>query len=219
MINGVTYPVLPGLTIYGYLFNPQQAMTNYRIDLFVKTESSITRAARQATGAYTSGPMKGQYPAPSQFQSLLVQQGLYGYWGAQVPNPGLVIAVLYPPACRSLLRAGPAAYLPAGWLCHSNTGVGYKLTNYFARIYAKTDVEYLQEDNIPIIVQDDFHARCGSSLVRASRPAYRACDVQRSGERPHAGLHVAGGGLGFPILAALLYRSHFRPALLPGSHA
>ena len=48
---------------------------------------------------------------------------------------------------------------------HGAAGVGYKLTDYFARIYAKTDVEYLQEDNIPIIVQDDYHARCGSSLV------------------------------------------------------
>ena len=163
VINGVTYPVLPGLTIYGYLFNPQQAMTNYRIDLFVKTDLFYYQSSAVGTGAYTSGPMLGQYPAPSQFQSLLVQQGLYGYWGAQVPNPGLVIAVLYPTSVPQPVVGWSGEYLPSGWLCHSNTGVGYKLTNYFARIYAKTDVEYLQEDNIPIIVQDDFHARCGSS--------------------------------------------------------
>jgi len=162
-INGVIYPVLPGLTIYGYLFNPQQAMTNYRLDLFVKTDLFYYQGSAVGAGPYTSGPMKGQYPAPSQFQSLLVQQGLYGYWGAQVPNPGLVIAVLYPSSVPQPSTDWSGMYLPAGWLCHSNTGVGYKLGDYFARIYAKTDVEYLQEDNIPIIVQDDFHARCGSS--------------------------------------------------------
>jgi hypothetical protein len=163
VINGVTYPVLPGLTIYGYLFNPQQVMTSYRIDLFAQTDIFYYQGSAVGTGAYTSGPLEGQYPAPSQFQSLLVQQGLYGYWGAQVPYPGLVIAVLYPTSVPQPASSWSGASLPAGWLCHSNTGVGYKLTNYFARIYAKTDVEYLQEDNIPIIVQDDYHARCGSS--------------------------------------------------------
>jgi hypothetical protein len=163
VINGVIYPVLQGLTVYGYLFNPQQAMTNYRIDLFVKTDLFYYQGSAPGTGAYTSGPMKGQYPAPSQFQSLLVQQGLYGYWGAQVLGAGVLIAVLYPTSVSQPSSGWSGEYLPAGWLCHSNTGVGYKLRDYFARIYAKTDVEYLQEDNIPIIVQDDFHARCGSS--------------------------------------------------------
>jgi len=163
VINGVTYPVLPGLTIYGYLFNPQQVMTNYRVDLFAKTDLFYYQGSAVGTGPYTSGPMLGQYPTPSQFQSLLVQQGLYGYWGAQVPHPGLVIAVLYPTSVPQPAASWSGEYLPAGWLCHSNTGVGYKLTDYFARIYSKTDVEYLQEDNIPIIVQDDYHARCGSS--------------------------------------------------------
>jgi len=163
VINGVTYPVLPGLTIYGYLFNPQQAMTNYRVDLFVKTDLFYYQGSAVGTGPYTSGPLIGQYPAPSQFQSLLVQQGLYGYWGSQVANPGLTIAALYPTSVPQPSVGWSGEYLPSGWLCHSNTGIGYKLTNYFARIYAKTDVEYLQEDNIPIIVQDDFHARCGSS--------------------------------------------------------
>ena len=163
VINGVTYPVLAGLTINGYLFNPQQVMTNYRIDLFVKTDLFYYQTSAVGTGPYTSGPMAGQYPAPSQFQSLLVQQGLYGYWGAQVTNPGLVVAALYPTSVPQPATGWSGEDLPTGWLCHSNTGIGYKLTNYFARIYAKTDVEYLQEDNIPIIVQDDFHARCGSS--------------------------------------------------------
>ena len=165
VINGVTYPVLAGLTIYGYLFNPQQSMLNYRIDLFSKTDIFYYQGSAVGTGAYTSGPMIGQYPSPSQFQSLLVQQGLYGYWGAQVLGPGVVIAVLYPTSVAQPAPGSSFSTLPAGWICHSNTGVGYKLSSYFARIYAKTDVEYLQEDNIPIIVQDNFHARCGSSLV------------------------------------------------------
>ena len=57
VINGVTYPVLPGLTIYGYLFNPQQAMTNYRIDLFAKTDLFYYQGSAVGTGPYTSGPM------------------------------------------------------------------------------------------------------------------------------------------------------------------
>jgi hypothetical protein len=77
----------------------------------------------------------------------------------------VVIAVLYPTSVAQPAPGSSFRTLPPGWICHSNTGVGYKLSNYFARIYAKTDVEYLQEDNIPIIVQDNFHARCGSSLV------------------------------------------------------
>ena len=165
VINGVTYPVLAGLTIYGYLFNPQQSMLNYRIDLFSKTDIFYYQGSAVGTGAYTSGPMKGQYPSPSQFQSLLVQQGLYGYWGAQVLGSGVVIAVLYPTSVAQPAPGASFSVLPAGWICHSNTGMGYKLSSYFARIYAKTDVEYAQEDNIPIIVQDNFHARCGSSLV------------------------------------------------------
>ena len=76
-----------------------------------------------------------------------------------------MIAVLYPTSVPQPATGWYGGSLPAGWLCHSNTGVGYKLSRYFARIYCKTDVEYVQEDNIPIIVQDDYHARCGSSLV------------------------------------------------------
>jgi hypothetical protein len=165
VINGVTYPVLAGLTVYGYLFNPQQSMLNYRIDLFSKTDIFYYQGSAPGAGPYTSGPLKGQYPSPSQFQSLLVQQGLYGYWGAQVLHGGVVIAVLYPTGVSQPTPGSSFSVLPAGWICHSNTGLGYTLTNYFARIYAKTDVEYLQEDNIPIVVQDNFHARCGSSLV------------------------------------------------------
>jgi hypothetical protein len=164
-VTSVNYPVLPGLTIYGYLFNPQHPITWYRIDLFVKTDIFYYMGSAPGVTAYTAGNLIGQTPAPSQFQSLLVQQGLYGYWAAQVPNQGLVIAVLYPTSVAQPATGWSGATLPAGWLCHSNTGVGYKLTDYFARIYSKTDVEYLQEDNVPIIVQDDYHARCGSSLV------------------------------------------------------
>jgi hypothetical protein len=164
-VTSVNYPVLPGLTIYGYLFNPQYPITNYRIDLFSKTDIFYYQGSAPGVGAYTAGNLTGQTPVPSQFQSLLVQQGLYGYWAAQVPNQGLVIAVLYPTSVPQPAVGFSCSVLPAGWICHSNTGVGYKLTDYFARIYAKTDVEYLQEDNIPIIVQDDYHARCGSSLV------------------------------------------------------
>jgi hypothetical protein len=46
--------------------------------------------------------------------------------------------------------------------------LGGKLANYKAQICLKTDIEYLQEDNVPIIVQSDgFHARAGSSVIPA----------------------------------------------------
>jgi len=185
-VTSVNYPVLPGLTIYGYLFNPQTAITNYRIDLFVITARFYYQGSgpglfyyqgsAPGVGGYTAGNLIGQTPVPSQFQSLLVQKGIWGYWAAQVTGGGVVVAVLYPTSVAQPSSGWSGATLPAGWLCHSNTGVGYKLTDYFARIYSKTDVEYLQEDNIPIIVQDDYHARCGSSLaIEPGTPTVYVC--------------------------------------------
>ena len=84
--------------------------------------------------------------------------------GQNLVAAGTVIAVLYAGGMPPPLGAAGAT-IPGGWVAHSNMGVGQKLANYFARIYVKTDVEYLQEDNVPIIVQDGKHARCGSSVV------------------------------------------------------
>ncbi|HMD97334.1 MAG TPA: hypothetical protein VKM93_08435 [Terriglobia bacterium] len=162
------YP-LNGMTLFGYVLNLLQPITGYRVDIFSLTDQLYYQSSAPGSGVYSvGGQCFGQNPTPSIFQSVLVQQGLNGYWAAQVIGPGLVVAVLYPSSVPQPSTGWSGAHLPAGWICHSNTGIGSKLTGYFARIYSKTDIEYLQEDNIPIILQDPYHARCGSSVVPAA---------------------------------------------------
>ena len=166
-ICGTTYPVLSGMTIYGYLFNPIQPITSYRVDIFSITDAFYYQSSAPGTGAPSSGPCAAQTPSPSQFQSLLVQQGVSGYWAAQIIEAGLVIAALYPASVPQPAPGAAFPTLPAGWIAHTNTGIGPQLASYFGRIYSKTDIEYLQEDNIPIVVQDSYHARIGSSVIPA----------------------------------------------------
>jgi len=162
------YP-LNGMTLFGYVFNLLQPITSYRVDIFSLSDQFYYQSSAPGSGPYTvSGQCFGQNPTPSIFQSVLVQQGLNGYWSAQVIGQGLVVAALYPTSVAQPSTGWSGAHLPAGWICHSNTGIGSKLTSYFARIYSRTDIEYLQEDNIPIILQDPYHARCGSSVVPAA---------------------------------------------------
>jgi len=167
-ICGTTYPVLPGMTISGCAFNLLQPITDYRVDLFSVTDAFYYQSSAPGRAAPATGPCAGQTPNPSQFQSLLVQQGVVGYWAAQVIGAGLVIAALYPSGVPQPSPGAIFSALPAGWIAHSNTGIGPKLSQFFARVYSKTDVEYLQEDNIPIVIQDSYHARAGSSLVPAA---------------------------------------------------
>ena len=162
------YP-LNGMTLFGYVFNLLQPITNYRVDVFSLSDQFYYQSSAPGSGPYSvSGQCFGQNPTPSVFQSVLVQQGLNGHWAAQVIGQGLVVAVLYPASIPQPSPSWRGAHLPAGWICHSNTGIGSKLTGYFARFYSKTDIEYLQEDNVSIILQDPYHARCGSSLVPAA---------------------------------------------------
>lgn len=173
LCDGNTYPVLPGMTIYGYIFNLYSTpglvdIQSYRVDLFVRTDQYYYQSSAIAAVAPSFGPCKNAVPRPSQFQSLLIQQGLNGWWAAQVVNPGVVVAAVYPSSAPQPAPGSYSSALPPGWVCHSNNGIGQKLNGYFARIYAKTDIEYLQEDHIPIIVQDPYHARCGSQVVPAN---------------------------------------------------
>src|SRR5438552_237124 len=129
--------------------NPLTAkvLTYYRVDVFAKTDIF-----------YYKGSAK------------LVDSGL-GYaawWLPSVTSAGTLIAALYPASVAQPAGGSHGTTLPAGWISHTNTGVGAKLTNYKAQIFSKTDVEYLQEDNVPIIVQDPCHARIGSSVVPAA---------------------------------------------------
>ena len=86
-----------------------------------------------------------------------------GTWAVAGVQPGTVIAFLMD-ATTTQPATGASASSVTGWVAYSNMGVGSKLHDYFARVTVKTDIEYLQEDNIPIIVQDSTHARFGTSL-------------------------------------------------------
>lgn len=132
--------------VSGRCFSLLQPLTSYRVDVFSRTDQFY-------------------YQGSSALTSL---GGGAATWGAVSAAAGAVIALLYPatrpqPASGSFFGAPPA-----GWLAHSNSGVGKKLSSYFARFYSKTDIEYLQEDNVPILVQDAHHARAGSSVVLAA---------------------------------------------------
>jgi hypothetical protein len=167
-ICGNLYSNPDAFTMYGYVYGLKNPITTYRVDLFSVTDQFYYQSSAVGTGNYSSGPCSGQTPVPSPWQNLMVQQGPNGYWACNVIGAGVVVAALYP---TSVAQPSPGSHfsaLPAGWIAHTNSGTGQKLTQYWARIYVKTDIEYLQEDNIPILVQDGYHARCGSSLVPAA---------------------------------------------------
>jgi len=90
-----------------------------------------------------------------------------GTWKVAEVAPGTILAFLMP---ASASQPAPGSWTAAvtGWIAHTNLGVGNRLSNYFVRVYAKTDIEYLKEDNIPIIVQDATHARYGTRCVLGS---------------------------------------------------
>ena len=167
-ICGTHYSNPDAFTMYGCVYGLKNPITQYRVDLFSVTDQFYYQSSAVGTGNYVGGPCNGQAPVPSPWQNLMVQQGPNGYWACNVVGAGLVIAALYP---TSVTQPSPGSHfssLPTGWIAHTNSGTGQKLSNYWARIYVKTDIEYLQEDNIPILVQDGYHARCGSSLVPAA---------------------------------------------------
>ena len=145
----------------GYVFNLLNALTSYRVDVFVYTDVWYYQgsSALQTTVTPGSGAYAGGYT-----------------WSLANVHPGLLIAALYPTSIAPPANGWYGPAIPPGWVAHTNTGVcqvpqggttlGGKLTSYKAQIYVKTDAEYLLEDNIPIIVQSDgFHARAGSSVI------------------------------------------------------
>jgi hypothetical protein len=145
----------------GYVFNLLNAQSSYRVDVFVHTDvwyyqgsSALQTTVPQGGGAYSGGYT----------------------WSLAGVRSGLLLAALYPTSVAAPANGWYGSTIPSGWVAHTNTGVcqtpqagttlGGKLTNYKAQIYLETDLEYLQEDNIPIIVQSDgFHARAGSSVI------------------------------------------------------
>lgn len=131
-------PLTATKVVSGRVLNLTAPVGNYRVDVFSRTDLF-----------YYMG------------SSSLAADGT---WGGINAGAGTVIAFLMPAASA---QPAPGSFTSGitGWVAHSNTGVGNKLHDYFARIYLKTDIEYLQEDNVPLIVQDSTHARLGSSVV------------------------------------------------------
>ncbi len=150
-----------GWVAMGFAYNLLNAASSYRVDVFVHTDVWYYQG---------SSPLKTLVPAGG---------GMYagGYsWSLGRVNQGMLLAALYPTSVAQPTTGWSGASIPSGWVSHTNTGVcqvpqagttlGGKLSNYKAQIYLKTDIEYLQEDNVPIIVQSDgFHARAGSSII------------------------------------------------------
>ncbi|HLW79359.1 MAG TPA: hypothetical protein VKU44_07145 [Terriglobia bacterium] len=132
--------------VSGYCFSLLQPAGNYRVDVYSRTDQFYYQGGSALTDL---GPGAAN-------------------WGPVTAAPGVVIAVLYPATATPPSIGAGFATLPTGWFTHSNLGVGTRLSSYFARIYSKTDIEYLQEDNIPIVVQDAHHARAGSSVIPAT---------------------------------------------------
>ena len=148
-----------GWVALGYVFNLLQPPSAYRVDAFVHVDAWYYQGS---SGLQSTAP--GGNAAPNA-----------GTWSLAGVHPGLLLAALYPASVARPANGWYGAAIPAGWVAHTNNGVsetpgvnqlGGKLTNYKAQIYVQTDIEYLQEDNIPIMVQGDgFHARAGSSVV------------------------------------------------------
>ena len=136
MVN--VLPVSSPSTVSGRVLSLTAPASGYRVDVYARTDVFYFQGA-----------------------SLIAEDGT---WRVPGVSPGTVIAFLMP---LNSPQPAPGTPTPAvsGWVAHSNLGVGQKLRDYFARIYSRTDIEYLQEDNVPIIVQDSTHARFGSSLV------------------------------------------------------
>jgi hypothetical protein len=145
----------------GYAFNLLNAQSSYRVDVFVLTDVWYYQGSSglQTTVPIGSGAYAGGYT-----------------WSLAGVHSGLLLAALYPTSVAQPASGWYGSAIPSGWVAHTNTGVcqtpqagttlGGKLTNYKAQIYVKTDIEYLLEDNVPIIVQSDgFHARAGSSVI------------------------------------------------------
>jgi hypothetical protein len=132
--------------VSGRCFSLQQALSGYRVDVFAKSDLFY-------------------YQGSSVLASV---GGNSATWGPVTCHPGSILAALYPAVSPVPAPEAALAALPSGWIAHSNTGVGNRLSSYYVRVYVKTDIEYLQEDNIPIVVQDSCHARCGSSVVPAT---------------------------------------------------
>lgn len=133
-------------TVSGRCFALINALSTYRVDVFSRTDKFYYQGSSSLTD---------------------VGSGV-ATWSLAGVLSGAVIAVLYPTTIPQPGVGSSFNLLPAGWVAHSNSGVGKKLTNYKVQVFSRTDIEYLQEDNVSILVQDPHHARAGSSVIPAA---------------------------------------------------
>jgi len=137
------------LTVTGRCLSLLEAADEYRVDFFVWTDQWYYKGST----------------------SLVDAGGGTATWSRQIDfytYPGALLAVLYPTSVSQPEEGWYGETLPAGWKAHTNMGVGQKLVDYKARIYDKTDVEYLKEDDVPIIVQNSCHTRAGLAMAYGS---------------------------------------------------
>jgi len=151
-----------GWAATGYVFNLLSRPSAYRVDVFVHSDEWYYQG---------SSPLQATAPDGNAIPNAAT-------WSLAGVHTGFLFAALYPANVAQPPTGWYGSAIPGGWVAHTNLGVsqppgpsqlGGKLTNYKAQIYVKTDVEYLQEDNIPLVVQSDgFHARVGSSVITAA---------------------------------------------------
>ncbi len=143
-LNVYQNPATASQTLTGHCFNLLNSASAYRVDLFTRADVFY-------------------YQGSASLVSTSASTATWSFNGRI--GEGAVLAVLYP---TSVLPPAPESYfatIPAGWIVHSNSGVGKKLAGYKSMLFVDTDMEYVQEDNVPIIVQDSHHARAGSSVI------------------------------------------------------
>lgn len=144
-----TFMLTETMTVTGHCLSLANPAAQYRVDLFVRTDVWYYK------GSATLADLGGGEAT----------------WSATITfggTPGAMLAVLYPTTVSQPSSGWFGSTLPGGWKAHTNMGVGKKLSNFIGRVYSKTDIEYLKEDNLPIVVQDGRHARVGSTAVMGS---------------------------------------------------
>jgi len=135
------FTLASALTVTGRCLSLLAAASTYRVDIFAITDIFYYQGS----------------------SALVDLGGGSATWSLPLTATGTYIAVLYPISVTQPSVGWYGVTLPAGWKAHTNMGVGRKLVDFIGRVYLKTDIEYLEENNLPIIVQDSHHARVGST--------------------------------------------------------
>ena len=104
-------------SVTGRVMNLVSPASQYRVDVFSKTDVFYYQGSSSVAADST--------------------------WSVANVHAGVAIAFLMPVGSPQP-GVGSSTSVVTGWTSHSNLGVGSKLRDYFVRVYAKTDIEYLQ---------------------------------------------------------------------------